>query len=66
VSPEEELAAKGLVPIPTDTLRDAYGKAMVLDFTADALRAEGLQMDLGPLVGKHRFVKASHQAQEGG
>lgn len=38
-------------------LREVYGKPMVLHLSADGKTLEGLLVHIGPLLGKHRFIK---------
>jgi hypothetical protein len=48
---------RGVVPIPPEDVRKAYGKEMVLVLDPQKNRLESLDMTLGPLIGRHVFTK---------
>jgi hypothetical protein len=45
--------------IPSDEVRAAYGRPLILEQTPDKKALNGLKMVIGKLIGTHRYIKDS-------
>lgn len=53
----EMMLKPGVKPIAPDLVRDAYSRPLVLVLQPDKQTLVGLEMSIGPIVGKHLFRK---------
>lgn len=47
----------GVKPLPPPDVRQAYGQVMGFNYVADKHELDGLDMSMGPIIGRHVFIK---------